>query len=66
MTRLKAGMHKICKLNYEALKLVLEAQEPDAIPFEAEIQNRHQLVAELDAMEREARLSREAEKIDRL
>ncbi len=52
MRRLKERVHKIYKLDYAALKMVMEAQMPNVIPFEAEIHNRHQLIKELDAIER--------------
>lgn len=51
MRRLKERVYKIYKLNYVALKAIMEAQRPDAIPFEAEIHNPHELVRELDAIE---------------
>ncbi len=53
MTRLKERVYKIYKLDYCALKTIIEAQQPDAIPFEADIHNRHQLIQELDQMEKE-------------
>lgn len=66
MKRLKQAVYKIYKLDYEALKIIMEAQGPDEIPFEAAIQNRHDLIKELDAMETEAEMNRlsESEKFD--
>ena len=51
MQRLKKQVHKIYKLNYESMRIIMEAQAPDAIPFEAEIHNRHQLLEDLEKLE---------------
>lgn len=59
MKRLKERIYKIYKLNYAALKAIMEAQEPDKIPLDAEVHNRHELVKELDAIEKEAGRVRE-------
>ena len=48
MERLKKQIHKIYKLDYESMKMIVEAQRPDSIPFEAEISNRHELLKDLD------------------
>ena len=53
MKRLRERIYKIYKLNYVALRAIMDAQRPDAIPFEAEICNRHQLIAEIDAIQGE-------------
>lgn len=50
MKRLKERVYKIYKLNYPALKAIMEAQRPDAIPLEAEISNRHELLQALDSL----------------
>lgn len=59
MTRLKKMVYKIYKLNYDAMKGVMEAQSPEKMPFEAEIHNRKELISELDDIEKEAREKRE-------
>jgi hypothetical protein len=48
MSRLKAQIYRIYKLNYDALKAICEAQEPESIPFEADISNSHQLLQALE------------------
>lgn len=50
MKRLKERVYKIYKLNYEAIKALMESQRPESIPFEAEIHNRHELIRELDSI----------------
>jgi hypothetical protein len=42
MTRLKERFSRIYKLNYEALKALLEGQQPDTIPIKPEIENHSQ------------------------
>jgi len=54
MKRLKEKIYKIYKLNYATIKAIMEAQSPEKIPFEAEIHNRHELISELDEIEKEA------------
>lgn len=39
MTRLKDQIHKIYKLNYEDLKMIMENQLPNTIPITAEVEN---------------------------
>jgi hypothetical protein len=55
MKRLKEKVYKIYKLNYETIKTIMEAQQPEAIPFEAEIHNRNELISDLEEIERGAR-----------
>jgi hypothetical protein len=51
MKRLRERVYKIYKVNYVALKTIMDGQKPDSIPFEAEIHNRHELLKELDQLE---------------
>ena len=60
MKRLKERVYKVYKLNYEGLRAICEAQQPDKIPFEINIHNRHTLLEELEGIEEEGRKSREA------
>ena len=39
MTRLKDQIHKIYKLNYDGLKMIMENQLPNTIPITAEVEN---------------------------
>jgi len=39
MTRLKKRVQKVFKLNYEAMKIIIESNNPDVIPIRAEIDN---------------------------
>jgi hypothetical protein len=54
MKRLKERVYKIYKLNYDALKAICEAQQPDKIPLEANIHNRHELLKTLEDIEEQA------------
>ncbi|HET9406019.1 MAG TPA: hypothetical protein VFO39_02165 [Candidatus Sulfotelmatobacter sp.] len=61
MKRLKENVYKVYKLHYESLKAILEAQQPDSIPFEADIHNPHELVNKLHYIEHEAAKNRNVE-----
>ena len=63
MKRLKENVYKVYKLHYESLKAILEAQQPDSIPFEADIHNKHQLVDKLHYIERDAAMHRQSDDI---
>lgn len=39
MTRLKEHIHKIYKLNYDSLKMIIESQSSDSIPVTPEVKN---------------------------
>jgi len=54
MKRLKERVYKIYKLNYAGLKAICEAQQPDQIPFEVNIHNRHELLEKLETIEEKA------------